>query len=241
MVAESVAFLENNPEAGAVFTAAQEIGSDGETIGERRYPASLPAGAGHAYSFDEIFAAILRNGNFLICPSALVRTGIYKNEIRAWNGEKYKTSADLDVWLRIAEKHQLGLIDRPLIKYRVSAASYSYNIARLRTERHDMFLVLEEYVRKDERLVSGNKGGQDYRLLILKDDINIAINHLISGNAVHARKRLNGIFKLDNFADSLGSSLQFKLLLYGYAAWLISFLPLGRLGRSFVLKARHNA
>lgn len=238
MVSAEADFLSRNPEAGAVFTGAAEIDGQGLEIGRRRLPFRLADGRAHA--FGEVFSEVLRRGNFMICPSAMVRTGIYKTEIKTWNGDKFKTSADLDVWLRIAEKHHLGFIDRPLMNYRVSPFSHSYNLARLRTTRHDMFLVLAHYAGKNKNAPAGGRGARDLELLLLKDNVNIAINHIIKGDTAQARARLAGIFSLSNILDSLRGPAQFKFLVYGYAAWLLSFLPLGRPGRALVAKARHN-
>ena len=238
MVGEAAAFLSRWPEAGAVFTGAYEIDAENSVIGRRRPPARLADGRPHG--FDEVFSEVLRRGNFMICPSAMVKTAIYKNEIKAWNGEKYRTSADLDVWLRIAEKHRLGFLDRPLLRYRVSQRSYTYNMVRLRTDRHDIFLVLREYVKKYAAFTAGKRGERDFRLLLLKDDINLAINQLINADAARAREKLKGIFSPANIAGSFGSLLQLKMLFYGYAAWLLSFLPLGGPGRALLAKVRHN-
>lgn len=239
IIEEEVGFLEKNGKVGAVFTAAMEIDSVGNTIGKRRIPAELSVGEGRSFPFDEIFRAVLRNGNFLTFPSALVRTDIYKTEILAWNGEKYRTSADLDVWFRIAEKHAIGLIDKPLLKYRVSSVSFSYTYSRLRTQRQDLFLVLEDYVRKYAGRL-GARALDDYRLLLLKDDISIAINHIIKGERLKALTHLRGIFRLENIRQSFKSLTQLKILAIGYAACCAAFLPLGEAGRKALAGIRHK-
>ena len=240
MLSAAVAFLEKEPSAGAVFTSADEIDGYGRVIGRRRPPPELgDCRDGKAFGFDEIFRAVLRNGNFLTFPTALVRTAVYRDEIKAWNGEKYKSSADLDVWLRIAEKHRVGFIDRPLLRYRVSTVSFSYSHFRLRTQRQDLFLVLEDYVaRHGARL--GRAALDDYRLLQLKDDISIAINHVIQGERRAALSRLTGIFGPRNFIQSFRSRAQLRILAIGWAAFLAALLPLGEAGRKALARARHK-
>ncbi len=238
IVHESVAFFKAHPETGAVFTGAYEIDSAGNVIGRRDLPAGLCGGGPR--SFAEVMREVLRRGNFMIFPSAMVRTSVYKDEVKAWNAAAYKTSADLDVWLRIAEKHPVAFINKPLMKYRVSPASYSYSYARLRTERQDLFLVLEAYVKKYSGSIIGQREMDDYRLLVLKDDISIAINHIIKGNSSQARARLGGVFNVSNIICSFRSKVQLKMLMYGWAAWLLSVLPLGTYGRALVAKVRHN-
>ena len=240
IIEEEVEFLEVNKEAGAVFSSAWEINSLGTKIGIRNIPKCLADMKKRAYVFENILRAILKCGNFMIFPSAMVRTQIYKNKIHAWNEEKYRTSADLDVWLRIAENHAIGIIDKPLIKYRISEISYSYNHARLRNERQDLFLVLKDYVKKYKGSIIKERELADYKLLILKDDINIAINCIIRGEKLKARKLLKGIFDLDNIRNSLIYSTQLKILLIGYIAWFLSILPSLKILRNLLSKIRHK-
>jgi glycosyltransferase involved in cell wall biosynthesis len=240
MVEEQVAFLEAHREAGAVFTAAWEIDGSGKVVGRRSLPGDLAALRTTVYSFEDILRAVLKTGNFLIFPSAMVRTSIYKEEIRAWNQERYKTTADLDVWLRIAERHGVGILPEPLMYYRLSESSYSYNYARLRTERRDLFLVLDDYTTRYSGTVVGERESDDYRLLKLKDDVNIAINHVIKGSGREARTRLEGIFSITHMRHSCRSFDQLKILLIGYAAWILSVLPIGPRARALLSKIRHR-
>ncbi len=240
MVSAAVDFMEKEAAAGAVFTSAEEIDGAGRVIGRRRPPPELgDCREGRTFGFDEIFRAVLRNGNFLTFPTALVRTSVYRDEIKAWNGEKYKSSADLDVWLRIAEKHRLGYIDRPLLRYRVSTASFSYSHFRLRTHRQDLFLVLEDYMRRHGARL-GRAAMDDYRLLQFKDDISIAINHIIRGERRPALARLKGIFSPRNIFQSFRSRAQLRILLIGWAAFLAALPPLGEAGRNALARKRHK-
>jgi glycosyltransferase involved in cell wall biosynthesis len=138
-----VAFLENHVEAGAVFTAASVINETGKRFGEINFPTGLGS-TDRLYGFEMIFKAVLRNSNFLICSSVMARTLFFQKEIRSWRGDLFKSSADLDVWLRMARKKPIGLIPTQLMRYRVSANQYSAKV-RLQTERADFFLVIEHY------------------------------------------------------------------------------------------------
>jgi len=238
IISKSVAYFQAYPEVGAIFTGAYDIDVFGSIIGRRKIPSRFCDGRPH--EFNEIFSEVLKRGNFMIFPSAMVRTSIYKNEILAWNGEMFRTSADLDVWLRIAEKHLIGFLPLPLMKYRVSQASYSYTYSRLRVERHDLFLVLAHYLAKYSQLITGTSLNDDYRLLLLKDDINIAINLLIRGEPIAARERLQGIFLWNNVVASRCTLVQMKIILLGYLAWTISLLPISAIGRKMVAWVRHK-
>ena len=128
---------------------------------------------------------ILRNGNVINCPSVMSRTEIYKKHIVFWNGEVFKTSADLDVWLRMSEMGSFGIIEKPLINYRVSTSSYSYNLARVRMNRSDMFLVLDSYMSSDDRPKNLSYGDlSNYEVLSFLDFLLIATNCNLSMNKV---------------------------------------------------------
>jgi glycosyltransferase involved in cell wall biosynthesis len=109
MVAKQVAFLESHPRAGAIFTEASVIDQFGRSIGEIKRPEVLAA-SGPLYDFAEVFKAVLEYSNFLICPSVMTQTSIYKQHIVGWRGELFGSSADLDVWLRILEKTPIGIL-----------------------------------------------------------------------------------------------------------------------------------
>jgi hypothetical protein len=92
------------------------------------------------------------------------RAEVFKNKIKHWNGDQFKTSADLDVWLRLTQIGNFGFLTSPLIKYREAQASTSYRLKKVRTHRHDLFLVLDMYKSELE-----NDGLGHYSFLECKD------------------------------------------------------------------------
>ena len=50
----------------------------------------------------------------------MVRTKIYKNYIKKFNFKNFGSSSDLDAWLRILEKYDIGIIKQNLISYTIS-------------------------------------------------------------------------------------------------------------------------
>jgi len=240
MVQEEVSFLEKNPGVGAVFTGARSIDADGKPGRVYSLPGGL-AGTGPVYGFGAIFKTILKYGNFLFCPSAMVRTRIYRDHIKIWDAARYKTSADLDVWLRILQCSDIGIISTPLLSYRGAAeTSFSYNAARAKTSTHDIFLVLDHYASGAARSLMGSAEQKDYALLRLKDNINRAFNLAFLGNRREARRLLPGIFHAGNVVHALKSPTHLKVLLYGCAVLFFSFLPLPERVWGFVFRFRHG-
>src|SRR5690606_21225201 len=100
------------------------IDENGKNIGAIGLPKGLLS-ANNLYSFEEIFKTVLRQSNFMICPSVMARTAVYQQEIKSWRGELFKSSADLDVWFRILQKHSVGILPRRLMRYRISSNQWS--------------------------------------------------------------------------------------------------------------------
>lgn len=172
-ISKSVKVLEGSSDCVATFCGALEIDANENITGKRFLPKELREKEVTLLNREDLIRLVFKYANFITCPSVLVRSNAYKEEIRNWNGEKYKTSADLDVWLRLSELGKIASISTPLMKYRVAEASYSYRIAKKRTTRHDLFLVLDQYKTKEN--------SEDYNFLALKDQsirgLNIIRNH----------------------------------------------------------------
>jgi glycosyltransferase involved in cell wall biosynthesis len=205
MVEAQVAFLEANPAAGAVFTEAKLIDEDGSFIGKIPFPREFSS-AVRLYDFKKILKAVLRHSNFLICPSVMARTDVYQHEIRSWRGEMFSSSADLDVWLRIAQLHPVGILPMPLMRYRISNSQWSAGV-RLQTEQADFFRVIDHYLgQSDIRAILVKRDIQNYAELERRDSVMRAINFFLMGKTGAVRALLGDI----NSWDALGSAFQSK-------------------------------
>lgn len=131
------------PDLSAIFCLANEIDGSNQLIGKRYIPKELSRNSFTIISKEQGISLFYQYGNFVTCPSVVVRAKIYKEQIKFWDVSTYNTSADLDVWMRLLEVGDLGFINEPLINYRVAQASFSYRVAKIRTLKHDVFKVLE--------------------------------------------------------------------------------------------------
>lgn len=223
IVEEQVTILEAYPEAGAVFTEARLIDETGTLIGEIRFPKYLVKN-GFRQDFESIFKALLRCSNFLICPSVMVHTEIYKHEIQYWRSEKFNSSADLDVWLRIGLRHPLLLLPSPLMRYRISAEQFSAKV-RLQTGRADFFKVTDFYIsKKDVRSLLTSTDFQNYFRLEQRDNVQRAINSFVMGQAGAALDLLGGLYSWDALIAALQGKRGLGVLIAGsYLRFLILF------------------
>jgi len=191
MIAEQVYYLNENPKVGAVFTEAITIDAIGNPTGKitlktisciEKYESAT------VYDFSTLFSSILKHGNFLVCPSAMVRTVIYKEEIKHWRGELFQSSADLDVWLRIASVHFVAILNKPLIRYRVDDRQFSSKV-RKRIQSADFFLVTDYYLeKKNIQYKITDKDEINYKKLLIIDKLWRAINYFQYDNTENAKR-----------------------------------------------------
>lgn len=195
MVAAQVEFMEANPRAKAVFTEASLIDQTGRVIGVLRQPQRLAA-SGSLHEFPEVFKAILEHSNFLICPSVMALTTTYQNEIKAWRGDLFGSSADLDVWLRMLQLGPIGILPRRTMRYRISADQGSEQVRR-GVQRAPFFDVVDHYLAQEG--VQGVLSVADrvnYRRLERRDRAMRAANALVAGQVDDAKLLCPEIFSI---------------------------------------------
>ncbi len=234
MVAKQVCFLEAHPEAGAVFTEASLIDDKGYKVGELRLPKDLVNESG-IYDFSALFKAVLRHSNFFICPSVMVRTQVYQQEIKYWRGDFFKSSADLDVWLRILQYHSVGYLLEPLMRYRIGNNQFSACV-RLETARADFFLVTEHYLAQEQVQVLLNDDDLlNHRWLERRDRLMRAINLFITDNPEKALTLLHDLFSWDTLFSAIKTKRGFLVLFSGIYIKLLAFLHLYQTGKTSLI------
>jgi len=227
MVEKQVQAFQDNPPIGAVFTLANRIDDSDKVIGEGKLPVKLRDK--RVYHFPEIFIRILENGNFLMCPSCMVRSKLYK-ELAPFNDERFGTSADLDMWLRILEKCPIAILDEKLMRHRISKAQGSYKYGYLRTEQADFFKVMDCYLSvKSGMLDIPYSALNKYEFLRSMDKIGCAWSYLIKSKPQEAKKLLRESFSATMFR--MRSIRKPKLVAYwifGLMLLVLVHLGLGR-------------
>jgi glycosyltransferase involved in cell wall biosynthesis len=241
MVEEQVQFLERCPAAGGVFTEASLIDEGGTVIGAIKQPQDiLPNGP--LLDFQTIFKAVLKHSNFLICPSFMTRTSIYQNEIVAWRAELFDTSADLDVWLRVLKNHPCGIIQLPLMQYRIGRSQGS-SAVRQGTERSDFFKVIDHHLQAPEvkRILTADDH-KNYARLERRDRVMRASNWLLAGHEKEASALCDGLLSRDSMLAALQTRRGLATLVLGLFIKISVALRLGIIARPLVkeLKRRTN-
>jgi glycosyltransferase involved in cell wall biosynthesis len=203
MVARQVDFLERYADVGCVFTEAIIIDDDDVETGAILFPKELKARGESSLGICHLMRMLLRHANFLICPSVMVRRTVYEAGINGWRGELFRSSADLDVWLRIAKSYGVGFLPETLMKYRVGITQYSEKV-RYQTDPADFFLVMDHYL-KDEDLhaLLRTVDLRNYRRLQRRDLVMRAANLFLLGRFTESTKLLSSFLTRNTLYESV--------------------------------------
>jgi len=229
MVEKQVQVFQDNISVGAVFTQANYINSYGKIIGESKLPNELRNKK--IYYFSEIFLSILNNLNFLVCPSAMVRNNIYK-KLSSFDKDRFGTSADLDMWLRILERHPIAIIDEKLMNWRISNTQGSFSTRYLHVKQADFFRVMDCYLaNKFDNIDISRNVLNKYEFLRSIDKIRCAVNYIIQGKEKYAKRLLKKSFSFCIFLGAISSFKKTKFLIYwisGLGLLVLIYLDLGK-------------
>ena len=165
-----VAFLDANPGVAAVFGKPVFVDKDGRDCLSNSHP------------FEGIFIddlpdrfAWLRHfflqGNALCHPTALVRRTVY-DEVGGYDPLLMQLQ-DYDFWIRVSSRHELKVLDEPLIAYRVlgEGRNTSWPCATtIRRTAWETRRVLRRYLNFDAALI-GRVFGADFAELGLMADL----------------------------------------------------------------------
>jgi hypothetical protein len=218
-----VAFLQRHPEAGAVFCLDVFVEQNNREYGRLQLPGDL---RGHGVlTYSQVVDGLLRYKNrFLVGPSAMVRARAYA-EVGGYRAEPFGIAGDLEMWLRIARRYPLGVLEEYLLRYRHFHGNLSQHYFHLRTAPEKFFTVMDNELAQGARAVSTQAALEAYEGHRAEDDLRIAVTHYIRGDQAQARAGL-GEIRARHLAK--GRTLQRGRLL----VLLLAFRLLVRLPRS---------
>jgi hypothetical protein len=166
----------------------------------------------------------------------MVRGKLYQ-ELAPFDSNRFGTSADLDMWLRILEKHPVAILDEKLMSYLISNIHVSYHLNYLRTEQADFFKVMDYHLGvKASVLDIPRHVLNKYEFQRSMDNLRCAENYVIKRQPQEAKKLLKESFSATVFWGVIGNIRKPGLLAYwifDIMLLLLVYLGLGRyLGKS---------
>ena len=190
IVEKEVDFLERHPEAGAVFAQDVFIDPSGRPFGRLRLPADVPPG--RPLDYPQLLNALLRHMNrFLRTPGGMVRASVYR-DIGPYRPE-FGTSADLQMWVRIARRYPIAILGEHLFRYRTGHGNASGTYNHVRTEPDTSFEILDSCLVEGGRGLASAAALRDYEAHRAEDGLMCAISAYIRGDLDKARLRLRAV------------------------------------------------
>jgi len=147
MVARQVETFIQFSSIGGVFTQGDLIDENDEIIGAFELPEQITGNT--SYSYKEILIPTLEFGDFLPCPSAMIRTELYK-KLAPFRTNQYYSAVDLDMWLRAAKCAPIIIINETLMNYRISKTQGTHVVNWLRTDEADFFKVCDFHIAQNQ-------------------------------------------------------------------------------------------
>jgi hypothetical protein len=196
-------------------------------MGESRLPDELHGLV--TLDFPILLNAVLAYSNFLTAPSVMLRRSVVE-KVGEFDERQFLTSADLEMWLRIARHgYEIAIIDQPLLKYRISRRQFGDQYNKLRTTLADIFSVLDYYLSQPEvRAMVLPRSLALYELARADDQVLYCGRNLLAqGRIVEARMRLRESLRWRGFVTALQQPRMLVRLTLGLGYLASTYLGLG--------------
>jgi glycosyltransferase involved in cell wall biosynthesis len=219
IVQEQVAYLQAHPEVGAVFASDILVDASGREYGRVKLPKEVRGDRPLPYPV--VLSTLLSyKNNFLVCPTAMVRASVHR-DVGVYAQDKYRNTSDLEMWLRIARRYPIAVLESHLMKYRHFHGNSSQRYHRLRTDVENYFLIMDEYLEHDRRLATP-EALVSYEAHRSHDRLWAAMSHYIKGELPEGRQALRDVH-LGPIARS--RHVQKRLLVIAASLWVAHRLP----------------
>jgi glycosyltransferase involved in cell wall biosynthesis len=219
IVAEQVAYLQACPEVGAVFASDILVDANGREYGRIKLPKEVRGDRPLPYPV-VLNTLLSYKNNFLVCPTAMVRASVHR-DVGVYAQDKYRNTSDLEMWLRIARRYPIAVLESHLMKYRHFHGNSSQRYHRLRTDVENYFLIMDEYLEHDRRLATP-EALVSYEAHRSHDRLWAAMSHYIKGELPEGRQALRDVH-LGPIARS--PHVQKRLLAIAAGLWVAHRLP----------------
>ncbi len=221
IVASQVAYFAKHPEVGAVFASDIFVDAEGREYGRLRLP---PEVAGErVLDFPTVLNALLTYKNrFFVCPTAMVRASVHR-EVGVYRQDPYGIAADLDMWLRIAKKYPVAVLESHLMRYRHFHGNATQHYNHLRTAPDNYFGIIDGYLNAGDRARATPQALGAYEGHRSGDRVMASVVHYIKGEMREGRVALRSA-RLFRIARSPGLQ-RWRLLTIATGMWLLLRLP----------------
>ncbi|MEO7103455.1 MAG: hypothetical protein ABI119_08955, partial [Gemmatimonadaceae bacterium] len=107
--------------------------------------------------------------------------------------DRYRNTSDLEMWLRIARRYPIAILESHLMRYRHFHGNSSQRYQRLRTAPENYFLILDEYLADGDRAIATPQALVAYEAHRSQDRLMGAISHYIKNELPDGRSALREV------------------------------------------------
>lgn len=191
IVEREVEFLECYSETGAVFCKDVFIDRSGREVGRLELPPEVRGS--QPLDYPVVFNALLKYKNRLLrCPSCMARAAVYR-DIGQYRDREFKNSSDLEMYLRIAQRYPIGILDEYLFRYRWGHGNSGQRYRYLRTEPEHYFAIMDHYLRNGGQALVTQETLEAYEAHRNEDRLMRVISYYILDRCKEARTLLSQI------------------------------------------------
>lgn len=177
IVEREVEFFERHRDVGAVFCRDVFINSEGREYGRLSLPDEIRER--ETLDYRTIFNALLTHKNrFFPAPSSMVRASVYR-DVGGYRAAEFDISSDLEMWLRIARKYEIGILPEYLFRYRHGHGNWTQRYLHLRTEDEGYFRIMDAYLADGGRELATAESLRAFEAHRAEDRLMLTINHYI--------------------------------------------------------------
>jgi glycosyltransferase involved in cell wall biosynthesis len=198
MVEREVEFLERYPEAGAAFSSMNFIGPTSEEFGQLDLPPEVQGN--RPLDFPVILNSLLHYTNhILMCPTAMIRASVYR-DVGLYRQDQFRNTADVEMWLRIAQKYPVGILEERLLRYRHFHDSSSLRYHKLRTVPGRYFEIMDLYLEEGGRKLATSEALAAHEAhraedLLMATTANYILNQQQDAKAMLSRVRVASLLR----------------------------------------------
>jgi hypothetical protein len=151
----------------------------------------------------------------------MVRASVHR-DVGVYRQGKYRNTSDLEMWMRIARRYPIAVLESHLMKYRHFHGNSSQRYHRLRTDPENYFLIMDEYLADGDRRLATTAAITSYEAHRSKDRLWAAMSHYIKGEVAEGRGALRDV----HLGPILRSRhVQKRLLAITAGLWVAHRLP----------------
>jgi glycosyltransferase involved in cell wall biosynthesis len=191
IVERQVSYLNAHEEVGAVFCS--DIFIDAKGIEYARLALPPEVRGEKPLDYQTVFNALLTYRNrFLVSPTMMVRASVHR-DVGTYRQAQYRNTSDLEMWLRIARRYPIAILESHLMKYRHFHGSSSQRYHQLRTEPENFFVILDEHLGAGDRVLATPRSLVNYEAHRSEDRLMNAISCYIKGQMSEGQRAMRDV------------------------------------------------